>query len=104
MRKSLFTLLIVPALVTMGMAQKPHHPRKQSQDAPVIKRGDTPSYHAGPPRGTVPPTLNPAQAARIRLVAERCPVKRAFEAGFIVDEQFVVDSASEPLVAEIAGR
>lgn len=69
MRKSLFTLLIVPALVTMGMAQKPHHPSKQSQDAPVIKRGDTPSYHAGPPRGPVPPTLNPAQFSDPRVQA-----------------------------------
>ena len=73
--------------------------------------------HATPRRIAVtvhiPPTLTPAQAARIRLVAETCPVKRAFEAGFIVDEQFVTDlhpeqrkagdRASEPLLAEIAG-
>jgi putative redox protein len=52
----------------------------------------------------LPPTLTPAQAARIRLVAETCPVKRAFEAGFIVDEQFVAGQASQPLVAEVAGR
>jgi putative redox protein len=52
----------------------------------------------------LPPTLTPAQAARIRLVAETCPVKRAFEAGFIVDEDFVVDRASDPLLAQVAGR
>lgn len=69
MRKFLFALLIMPALVTMGMAQKPHHPQKQSQDAPVIKRGDVPSYHAGPPRGAVAPTLNPAQFSDPRVQA-----------------------------------
>ena len=61
----------------------------------------------------IPPTLTPGEAARIRLVAETCPVKRAFEAGFIVDEQFVTDREperrgaaqreSEPLLAEVAG-
>lgn len=69
MRKSLFTLLIVPVFVTMGMAQKPHHVQKQSQDAPVVKRGDTPSYHAGPPRGQLAPTLNPTQFSDPRVQA-----------------------------------
>ncbi|MGZ4169697.1 MAG: OsmC family protein [Solirubrobacteraceae bacterium] len=50
----------------------------------------------------IPPTLTPAQAARIRLVAETCPVKRAFEVGFIVDEQFVAyrEPDLSPPVAE----
>jgi putative redox protein len=54
----------------------------------------------------IPPTLTPSQAAGIRLVAETCPVKRAFEAGF--DEQFVTDRTSDALtsdalLAQVAG-
>ena len=51
----------------------------------------------------IPPTLTPAQASRIRLVAETCPVRRAFEAGFIVDEEFPAGGESEPLLAQVAG-
>jgi putative redox protein len=39
-----------------------------------------------------PDTLSPEQLARLRHVANTCPVRRAFEAGFDFDEEFVSDA------------
>jgi putative redox protein len=39
----------------------------------------------------IPEGLTDDQIARLRRVAETCPVKRALEAGFTFDEEFIVD-------------
>jgi putative redox protein len=40
----------------------------------------------------VPDTVSAEQLARLRHVAETCPVRRAFEAGFEFDEEFVSEA------------
>jgi putative redox protein len=39
-----------------------------------------------------PAGLSDDQAARLRRIADTCPVKRALEAGFTFDEKIVVDA------------
>jgi putative redox protein len=39
----------------------------------------------------LPANLDAEQAARLRRVAETCPVRRAFEAGFVFDEEVLLD-------------
>ena len=39
----------------------------------------------------LPDDLTPDQAKRLRRVADTCPVRRAFEAGFTFDEELVLD-------------
>jgi putative redox protein len=41
----------------------------------------------------LPGSLDAEQAARLRRVAETCPVRRAFQAGFVFDEEVVLDVA-----------
>ncbi|HXR13248.1 MAG TPA: OsmC family protein [Solirubrobacteraceae bacterium] len=44
----------------------------------------------------LPDSLDADQVARLRRVADTCPVRRAFEAGFVFEEEIVLDP---PLVA-----
>ena len=44
----------------------------------------------------LPDGLDPDQVARLRRVADTCPVRRAFEAGFAFEEEIVLDT---PLAA-----
>ena len=39
----------------------------------------------------LPDNLTPDQAKRLRRVADTCPVRRAFEAGFTFEEELVLD-------------
>jgi putative redox protein len=41
----------------------------------------------------LPPSLTSEQAERLLRVAETCPVRRAFEAGFTFEEEVVIESA-----------
>jgi putative redox protein len=43
----------------------------------------------------LPAGLTDDQVARLRRVAETCPVGRAFQAGFVLDEQIVAPDAPE---------
>lgn len=43
----------------------------------------------------LPAGLTAEQVARLRRVAETCPVGRAFEAGFVLDEQIVTPDAPQ---------
>jgi uncharacterized OsmC-like protein len=47
----------------------------------------------------VPEGLTDGQIERLRRIADTCPVKRAFEAGFTFDEQLVVDGSPSRTVA-----
>jgi putative redox protein len=42
----------------------------------------------------LPATLTPDQVKRLRRVAETCPVRKAFVAGFEIDEQIATDLAA----------
>ena len=42
----------------------------------------------------LPDDLTPDQAKRLRRVADTCPVRRAFEAGFTFEEELVLDLRS----------
>jgi putative redox protein len=47
----------------------------------------------------VPEGLSDGQIERLRRIADTCPVKRAFEAGFTFDEKLVVDGSPSSMVA-----
>ena len=44
----------------------------------------------------LPAGLDADQVARLRRVADTCPVRRAFEAGFAFDETIVADVLAQP--------
>lgn len=52
--------LAFPVPVSPGTVASPHTPQQQSAASPSSSRADVPAYHAGPPKGLLPPTLDPA--------------------------------------------
>ena len=57
-------------------------------------RTDAPARLGGSDSGPSPQGLTPDQVARLRRVAETCPVKRALEAGFTFEQRIVLRPAA----------
>lgn len=49
------------AQTTHGSQKESHHHASAPAEPPVVHDGNSPSYHAQPPRGPLPATLNPSQ-------------------------------------------
>lgn len=52
--------LAFPVPVSPGTAASAHTPRQQSAASPSSQQVEVPAYHAGPPNGPLPQTLDPA--------------------------------------------